>query len=98
MYKGRIFDTRDLKFDLDYGLEYDIVSGIEKALRKFKCGEKSLLMLSPKYAFGTTGSEIYNIPADATVQYEVQLFNFLKVEAAVRILYNYLIYLSIAIA
>ncbi|XP_066154274.1 FK506-binding protein 59-like [Euwallacea fornicatus] len=77
-YEGRTFEDRKVVFNLGEGSEVNVIEGVEKALEKFKKGESSKLIISPKYAFGNIGSEEYNIPPNATVEYVVTLNNFEK--------------------
>ena len=74
----RIFDQRDLSFNLGEGSEHMIPEGVESALLKFKKQERSLLQLSPAYGFGNTGCAQLGIPSDASLSYEVELKNFEK--------------------
>ncbi|XP_014218997.1 FK506-binding protein 59 isoform X2 [Copidosoma floridanum] len=77
-YNGRVFDDRDVKFTMGEGEAENIVSGIEIALEKFKKGEISILKIKSKYAFGKTGSEAFNIPPNADIEYKVELKNLEK--------------------
>lgn len=76
MYEGRVFDERDVEFVVGEGVDHGVIKGVEDGLLKFKKGEKSLLRIAPNKAFGTTGSTQFNIPPDATVEYEVTLKSF----------------------
>lgn len=76
---GRVFEDRELTFSLGEGGEHSVPTGVEEALEKFKTGERSRLTLAPAYAFGAEGSVPFEIPANATVQYEVKLKSFEKV-------------------
>lgn len=75
-YEGKVFEDRDVSFTLGEGVEENIIEGVEIALEKFKRKEKSKLIIKSQYAFGEQGSEKYNIPPNATVEYEVTLKNF----------------------
>jgi FK506-binding protein 4/5 len=78
-YQGRVFDERDLEFEIGEGAaKHDIVSGIEEALIKFKKGEISIVSMKSKLAWGTKGCEKFNIPPLADVDYEINLKNFEK--------------------
>ena len=55
-----------------------IVEGLETALGFFKKGEKSVVKLKSKYAFGAAGKPEFNIPANADVEFIVELKNFEK--------------------
>ncbi|CAL1278681.1 unnamed protein product [Larinioides sclopetarius] len=77
-YNGKQFEERDVKFELGEGCEVGVVEGIETALKKFKKGEKSRIILAPKYAWDSTGNSDFDIPPNATVEYEVTLKSFEK--------------------
>ncbi|XP_046394110.1 peptidyl-prolyl cis-trans isomerase FKBP4 isoform X2 [Ischnura elegans] len=77
-HDGREFENRDVKFTIGEGDEEGIFPGLERALEKFKKGEKSLLKMKPQYAFKDKGHAEYNIPPNAEVEYEVELKNFEK--------------------
>lgn len=77
-YENKIFDDRDVTFTVGEGCEENIIPGLEIAVEKFKKNEKSRLKIKPRYAFGDKGSTEYNIPPNATVEYEMTLNNFEK--------------------
>lgn len=77
-YEGKIFEQRDVSFNLGEGAEVGIVDGVEKALEKFKKGEKSQLIIQSEHAFGSEGNSKLNIPPNATVEYVVTLKTFEK--------------------
>uniref|UniRef100_A0A336N7D4 peptidylprolyl isomerase n=1 Tax=Culicoides sonorensis TaxID=179676 RepID=A0A336N7D4_CULSO len=79
-YEGKVFDEREIEFNLGEGLEANVVDGVEIALEKFKEGEKSRLILSSQYAFGAEGHKEFGVPPNATVEYEVELITFEKVK------------------
>lgn len=74
----RVFDERELSFNLGEGCEHNIPDGVEQALLKFKKQERSVLHLSPAMAFGSKGCDQLGIPANAQVSYEVELKSFEK--------------------
>lgn len=61
------------------GSEFGICEGLERAIEKFKKGEKSRIELKSKYAFKAEGKAELNIPPNADIEYEVELKNFEKV-------------------
>lgn len=75
-FEGRTFEDRDVTFVVGEADEAGITAGVEKAAKKSKKGEKSKLVVKPKYAYGTEGNLQYGIPPDATVEYEVELKSF----------------------
>lgn len=79
-YENRIFDERDgLAFDLIEAPEFDVVKGVQVALEKMLLNETSRFVIKPNFAFGKTGSEKFNIPPDATIEYTVKLKKFVSV-------------------
>ncbi|XP_054854750.1 peptidyl-prolyl cis-trans isomerase FKBP4 [Eublepharis macularius] len=74
----RVFDKRELRFEVGEGENYDIPPGLEKALQKMEKLEESVVYLKPSYGFGSAGKEKFQIPQDAELQYEVKLKNFEK--------------------
>ncbi|XP_028910334.1 peptidyl-prolyl cis-trans isomerase FKBP4 [Ornithorhynchus anatinus] len=74
----RVFDRRELCFEIGEGESFDVPSGVEQALQHMEKGEQSLLLLKPSYAFGLAGKEKFQIPPNATLQYEVTLKSFEK--------------------
>lgn len=74
----RIFDERDIEFNIGEGEEFGVITGIETALEKMNQGETSRLIVKPKYAFGVDGNEQLQIPPNATVEYTVTLNEFEK--------------------
>ena len=48
-------------------------------MKKFKKGEKSKLVVSSKYAYGSHGSEEYGIPPQSEVEYTLELLDFTRV-------------------
>lgn len=73
---GRVFDDRSLEFVVGEGSEHNVIKGVETAVQKMKKGEKSLLRISPKYAFKAEGHEEFGVPPNATVEYVVTLKSF----------------------
>ncbi|CAG9820011.1 unnamed protein product [Phaedon cochleariae] len=77
-YDNKVFEDREVTFTVGEGSEANIIPGIEIAVEQFKKGETSRLIIKPKYAFGIDGSQKYNIPPNATVEYIVSLKKFEK--------------------
>ncbi|XP_076376121.1 FK506-binding protein 59-like isoform X1 [Megalopta genalis] len=80
MYEGKVFEDRDVEFNLGEGEDSGVIDGIEQALKKFKRGEKSRLIIKSKHAFKNVGKSEFDIPPDATVEYIVELKSFEKDE------------------
>ena len=74
----KIFDERDIEFNIGEGEEFGVVTGVEVALEKMCQGETSRLIIKPKYAFGADGNEQLQVPANTTVEYTVTLNEFEK--------------------
>lgn len=79
-HEGRVFEEREVEFNIGEAVESNVIDGVEIALEKFKEGEKSRLEISPEYAFGAEGHKDFGIPAGAKVEYEVELIMFEKVK------------------
>ncbi|NXC70802.1 FKBP4 isomerase, partial [Anhinga anhinga] len=77
-YGDRVFDRRELKFEIGEGDNYDIPRGLEKGIQKMEKLEESVFYLKPSYGFGSAGKEKFQIPPDADLQYEVKLKSFEK--------------------
>lgn len=77
-HAGKVFDQREVSFNLGEGLEHNIPEGVEQALLKFKKQERSLIKLTPAYGFGSTGNEQLSVPPNADLEYEVELKGFEK--------------------
>lgn len=77
-HEGRIFDDRDIEFNIGEGEELGVITGVETALEKMCQGETSRLVVKPKYAFGAEGNEQLQIPPNATVEFVVTLIEFEK--------------------
>uniref|UniRef100_A0A665VJ51 peptidylprolyl isomerase n=1 Tax=Echeneis naucrates TaxID=173247 RepID=A0A665VJ51_ECHNA len=76
--EGRVFDERELKFEIGDGDSLGLPAGVEKAIMSMEQGEESLFTIKPKYGFGNAGNANYNIPGGATLQYKIKLTAFEK--------------------
>lgn len=77
-YEDRVFDERELKFELGDGEGLDLPPAVEKALQNMEKGEEALFTVKPKYGFGNAGNAKFNIPGGATLQYKIKLTTFEK--------------------
>lgn len=75
---GRVFDERDVEFNLGEGSELGIIEGVEFGIEKMGLGEVARLAIESKYAFGAEGHKEFNIPPNAKVDYRVTLKEFEK--------------------
>ncbi|KAM9755053.1 peptidyl-prolyl cis-trans isomerase FKBP4 [Menidia menidia] len=75
---GRVFDERELKFEVGDGEGLGLPAGVEKAIMAMEQGEEALFTIKPKYGFGNAGNEKHNIPGGATLQYKIKLAAFEK--------------------
>jgi len=78
-YCGRVFEDRDVGFILGEGSEVGVVEGVELGLRRFTRNERARLRVTSQLAYGHEGCPKYDIPADADLDYEVELQDFVKV-------------------
>lgn len=75
---GRVFDERELKFEVGDGESLGLPAGVEKAIMAMEQGEEALFIIKAKYGFGNAGNAKYNIPGGATLQYKIKLTAFEK--------------------
>ncbi|CAN9499258.1 unnamed protein product [Ophioblennius macclurei] len=75
---GRVFDERELKFEVGDGESLGLPLGVEKAIMAMEQGEEAIFNLKPKYGFGNEGNARFNIPGGATLQYKIKLSAFEK--------------------
>lgn len=47
--EGRVFDERELKFEIGDGENLGFPAGVEKAIMAMEQGEKALFIMKPKY-------------------------------------------------
>ncbi|XP_041794579.1 peptidyl-prolyl cis-trans isomerase FKBP4 [Chelmon rostratus] len=76
--EGRVFDERELKFEVGDGENLGLPAGVEKSIMAMEQGEEALFNIKPKYGFGNAGNAKYNIPGGATLQYKIKLIAFEK--------------------
>uniref|UniRef100_A0A3Q3WP42 peptidylprolyl isomerase n=1 Tax=Mola mola TaxID=94237 RepID=A0A3Q3WP42_MOLML len=76
--EGRVFDERELKFEIGDGENLGLPAGVERAIMAMEQGEEALFTMKPKYAFGNAGNSNYNIPGGATLKYKIKLVAFEK--------------------
>lgn len=74
----RVFDKRELRFEVGEGENYDLPPGLDKALQKMEKTEESMIYLKSSYGFGSAGKPKFQIPPDAELRYEVKLKSFEK--------------------
>lgn len=77
-FEGRVFDQREMKFEVGDGENLCLPAGVEKAIMSMEQGEEALISLKPKYGFGNAGNEKFNIPGGAMLQYKIKLTAFEK--------------------
>lgn len=77
-YEGKVFDDRELSFNVGEVPHSEVISGVQIALTHFHKGETSRLTIAAEHAFGTKGNAKFGIPPNATVEYEVSLNDFEK--------------------
>jgi len=75
---GRVFDERNVKFELGEGAETNIPRGLEVAIEKMKKNEVANVTLKPSYAFGKDGNVSFGVGPGQTVIYEVKVVSFEK--------------------
>lgn len=80
---GKCFDDReDLEFEIGDSSDKNIIEGLESALTKMKKEEHSMIYIKSSRAWGTEGNELFKIPANTDVIYEVTMKEFEKAKEA----------------
>ncbi|XP_034032479.1 peptidyl-prolyl cis-trans isomerase FKBP4 [Thalassophryne amazonica] len=77
-FEGRVFDQRELKFEIGDGETLGLPTGVEKSIMAMEQDEEACFIIKPKYGFGKAGNANYNIPGGATLQYKIKLTAFEK--------------------
>ncbi|XP_077567987.1 peptidyl-prolyl cis-trans isomerase FKBP4 [Stigmatopora nigra] len=76
--EGRVFDERELKFEIGDAESFSLPTGVEKAIMAMEEGEESLFHIKSNYGFGNEGNPKFNIPGGALLQYKIKLTAFEK--------------------
>ncbi|XP_061917202.1 peptidyl-prolyl cis-trans isomerase FKBP4 [Entelurus aequoreus] len=76
--EGRVFDERELMFELGDGESLGLPTGVDKAIKAMEQGEEAIFHIKPKYGFGNAGNAKYNVPGGAMLQYKIKLKAFEK--------------------
>ncbi|KAF8381035.1 fkb-6 [Pristionchus pacificus] len=81
-HEGRVFMDQEISFILGEGSEHKLPEGVDKALRRFTKGEKSVITIKgTRYTYGSNPPEEFNLPANATLNFTIFLKDFDKVPA-----------------
>lgn len=81
-HDGRVFFDKDLSFILGEGSEVGLPEGVDRAMRRFCRGEKSIIDLKGRHqTYGSSPPAEYELPADAPLQFTIFLKNYEKVPA-----------------
>ena len=75
---GRFFDStrqRDEPLQFVFGQQWQVISGLEKALGNMRNGGKALVITPSQQAFGTDGSVLGIVPPYTSVVFEIELIN-----------------------
>ena len=78
---GNFFDStrrRNEPLQFVYGQQYQVITGLEKALGKMRKGGKSLIIIPSELAFGSDGSVLGIVPPFTSVVFELELINVKK--------------------
>lgn len=71
-YDGKVFEEKTLTVIVDEDDDH-LIPAIPIAIKTMKTNERCRIQVSPKYAYGNDGNKEKNIPADATVVYEITM-------------------------
>lgn len=77
---GVAFDTQHATEPRHYTLgSGELPRGIETALRSYREGERAIVRLQPEVAFGVLGDTTRGVPADAEVEYDLEMLKMFEV-------------------
>merc|ERR1739838_1097269 len=71
-YDGKVFEEKTLTVIVDEDDDH-LIPAIPIAIKTMKTNERCRIQVSSKYAYGNDGNKEKNIPADATVVYEITM-------------------------
>jgi tetratricopeptide (TPR) repeat protein len=72
---GTVVDDETREFTIG---DIELPKGVEKAIESLKVGEVATFVIRPDYAYGAAGNAQKNIPANATLHYEMELLHLNK--------------------
>lgn len=72
-YEYRVFEDRDVIFFLGQGTEENVPKGVQSALRKFKSGERSTIIMKPGLALNAPCFKNKQPNWQEMVEYEIKL-------------------------
>jgi len=80
---GKCFDEREkLEFEIGDVSGKNIVDGLEQGLTKMKKEEVAKFFIKSERAWGATGNELFKVPANTDIVYEVKMIEFEKAKEA----------------
>ncbi|CAH1785551.1 unnamed protein product [Owenia fusiformis] len=74
-YNDQAFDTRELSFILGEGSQHNIPWGVDLAISSMKVDERCRVVIKPEYGFREAGNPEFKIPANAELDYEIELIS-----------------------
>uniref|UniRef100_A0A0N4ZE27 peptidylprolyl isomerase n=1 Tax=Parastrongyloides trichosuri TaxID=131310 RepID=A0A0N4ZE27_PARTI len=78
-YNDEVFFDKELTYNLGEGEAYNLPSGVDVALRRFKKGEKSKIVLTGgAHTYGLHPPPEFKLPPNAKVEFEIFLKDFSK--------------------
>lgn len=82
-YNDREFYNEDVTFIIGEGSEVGLPEGVDRALRRFTKGEKSIIHLKgARFTYGSEPPKEYNLPPFAELDFTIFLKDFEKVKAS----------------
>jgi FKBP-type peptidyl-prolyl cis-trans isomerase len=80
-FNGKFFDStrkRNEPFQFVYGQKWQVIEGLEEAFGMMREGEKTIVIVPSRLAFGEQGSSTGIVPAFTSVVFEVELLEVKK--------------------
>jgi len=81
-HHGLVVQDVDISFTVGEVFDGAVVPGVELAVQQLKLHEKAKFLIKSKHAYGSEGNAKYNIPANADLEYEIELKDIVEPKQA----------------
>jgi len=77
-HEGRVFFDQHLTYPVGECTEHGLPEGVDKAIKRFHAGERSLVLLKSRWGYGSKGNAQFSIPPNAEVEFDITCKSFEK--------------------
>jgi len=71
--ENKFIDEEKLELDLS---DLSLPEGLEEALKDMHIGDRHLVSIHPEWGYGAKGNDKYTVPANAHLEYDIELVDF----------------------